>query len=46
MQLLIDALAETIPSEIVELETRVKKISMNEAGDITVEAEIADGTVS
>jgi monoamine oxidase len=43
VQSLIDALAETIPSEIVELETRVKKIQLNEAGDITVEADLADG---
>ncbi|WP_409304720.1 flavin monoamine oxidase family protein [Peribacillus sp. SCS-155] len=43
VQSLIDALAETIPSEIVELETRVKKIEINEAGDITVEAELSDG---
>ncbi len=40
---LIDALAETFPSEIVDLETRVKKIQLNEAGDIMVEAELADG---
>ncbi|MBT2654515.1 FAD-dependent oxidoreductase [Bacillus sp. ISL-18] len=43
VQSLIDALAETIPSEIVELETRVKKILLNDAGDITVEAELSDG---
>ena len=43
VQSLIDALAETMPSEIVELETRVKKIQLNESGDITVEAELADG---
>ncbi|MGC9934496.1 flavin monoamine oxidase family protein [Priestia aryabhattai] len=43
VQSLIDALAETIPSEIVDLETRVKKIQLNESGDITVEAELADG---
>ncbi|HEK9103673.1 TPA: FAD-dependent oxidoreductase [Bacillus pseudomycoides] len=43
VQSLIDALAETIPSEIVDLETRVKKIQLNEAGDITVEAELSDG---
>lgn len=43
VQSLIDALAETIPSEIVELETRVKKIQLNEAGDITIEADLADG---
>ncbi|MFS0892512.1 flavin monoamine oxidase family protein [Peribacillus frigoritolerans] len=43
VQSLIDALSETIPSEIVELETRVKKIEINESGDITVEAELSDG---
>ncbi|SOC40519.1 flavin monoamine oxidase family protein [Ureibacillus acetophenoni] len=40
---LIDAIAKTIPLEIVQLETRVKKIRQNEAGEITVEAELADG---
>ncbi|EKN66931.1 amine oxidase [Neobacillus bataviensis LMG 21833] len=45
VQSLIDALVETIPSEIVELETRVKKIQLNEAGDITVEAEHSDGKI-
>ncbi|WP_144552523.1 FAD-dependent oxidoreductase [Bacillus sp. X1(2014)] len=44
VQSLIDTLAETIPSEIVELETRVKKIKQNEAGDLTVEAELSDGS--
>lgn len=43
VQSLIDALAETIPSEVVDLETRVKKIQLNEAGNITVEAELTDG---
>ncbi|MGG1397536.1 FAD-dependent oxidoreductase [Bacillus salipaludis] len=43
VQSLIEALSETIPSEIVELETRVKKIQLNETGDITVEAELSDG---
>lgn len=43
IQSLIDALAETIPSEIVELETRVKKIQLNEPGDITVEVECSEG---
>lgn len=43
MQSLIDALTETIPSEIIELETLVKKIQLNEAGDIIVEAECSDG---
>jgi monoamine oxidase len=43
VQSLIKALAETIPSDIVELETRVKKIQLNEAGEIMVEAELSDG---
>ena len=43
VQSLIEALTETLPSEIVELETKVKKIRLNEAGDITVEADLADG---
>lgn len=45
VQSLVDALAETIPSEIIELGTRVKKVSMNEAGDVTIEAENADGKI-
>lgn len=44
VQSLINAIAETIPTKIVELETRVKKIQMNEEGDITVEADLVDGT--
>lgn len=43
VQSLTDALAKTIPSEIVELETRVNKIQLNEVGGITVEANHADG---
>ncbi|ODG92623.1 amine oxidase [Gottfriedia luciferensis] len=43
VQSLIDALADTIPSEIVELETRVEKIQLNESGNITVEAELSNG---
>lgn len=43
VQSLIDAPVETIPSEIVELETRVKKIQLNEEGDITVEAVLSNG---
>src|SRR5690606_17209989 len=43
VQSLIDALIETLPSEIVELETKVKKILLNESGEITVEAELAGG---
>lgn len=41
MQSLIDALAEKIPAEIIELETRVKEICMDEAGEITVKVERA-----
>lgn len=44
VQSLVDALADTIPSEAVELNTRVKGIRLDEAGDITVEAELADGS--
>ncbi|MGD6844656.1 flavin monoamine oxidase family protein [Bacillus infantis] len=40
VQSLIDAIAATIPSEIIELEVRVKKIQLDEAGDITVETEL------
>ncbi|WP_019415159.1 FAD-dependent oxidoreductase [Paenisporosarcina sp. TG20] len=43
VQSLIDALAEKIPPETIELETRVKRIRLDEAGDITVETELADG---
>lgn len=43
VQSLIDAVADTIPSGIVELETRVTAIRLDEAGAITVEADIADG---
>ncbi|NEU29674.1 NAD(P)-binding protein [bacterium LRH843] len=42
-QSLIDAVADTIPSEIVELETRVTAIRLDKAGAITVEADLADG---
>jgi monoamine oxidase len=43
VQSLIDAVADTIPSGVVELETRVTAIRQDEAGAITVEAELADG---
>ncbi|WP_366988546.1 FAD-dependent oxidoreductase [Bacillus thuringiensis] len=43
VQSLIDAVAATIPSGIVELETRVTAIRLDEAGGITVEAKLADG---
>ncbi len=43
VQSLIDAVADTIPSGIVELDTRVTAIGLDEAGTITVEADQADG---
>jgi monoamine oxidase len=43
VQSIIDAVANTIPSGIVELETRVTAIRLDEAGAITVEANLADG---
>ncbi|MEH7442955.1 FAD-dependent oxidoreductase [Bacillus sp. JJ1122] len=43
VQSLIDAVANTIPSGIVELKTRVTAIRLDEAGAITVEADLADG---
>ncbi|WP_257984244.1 FAD-dependent oxidoreductase [Neobacillus cucumis] len=43
VQSLIDAVAETIPSGIVKLETRVTAIKLDEAGAITVEADLANG---
>ncbi|ULT54832.1 FAD-dependent oxidoreductase [Neobacillus drentensis] len=43
VQSLIDALAETILQDIIELETRVKKIQLDETGDITVETKLSDG---
>ncbi|WP_054957088.1 flavin monoamine oxidase family protein [Paenibacillus dakarensis] len=42
-QSLVDAVANTIPSGTVELETRVTAIRLDEAGAITVEADLADG---
>lgn len=42
-QSLVDAVANTLPSGIVELETRVTAIRQDEAGAITVEADLADG---
>lgn len=41
VQSLIDALAETIPPETIELEIRVKGIRLDEAGEITVEVQLA-----
>jgi monoamine oxidase len=43
VQSLIDAVAETIPSGVVELETRVTAIRLDEAAAITVEADLVDG---
>jgi monoamine oxidase len=44
VQTLIDAVADTIPSEVIELETRVTAIRLDDAGAATVEAHLADGT--
>ncbi|WP_370223091.1 flavin monoamine oxidase family protein [Cytobacillus sp.] len=43
VQSLIDAVADTIPPGVVELETRVTAIRQDEAGNITVETALADG---
>jgi monoamine oxidase len=43
VQSLIDAVADTIPSGVIELNTRVTAIRLDEAGAITVEADLADG---
>ncbi|MGA9226091.1 MAG: FAD-dependent oxidoreductase [Mesobacillus sp.] len=43
VQSLIDAVADTIPSGVVELESRVTAIRLDEVGAITVEADLADG---
>ena len=43
VQTLIDAVADTIPSGIVELDTRVTAIRLDQAGAITIEADLADG---
>lgn len=40
---LINAIAATIPTGTVELDTRVMEIRQDEAGAITVEADLADG---
>ncbi|MCP3028803.1 FAD-dependent oxidoreductase [Halobacillus sp. A5] len=42
--LLIDAVADTIPSGLIELKTRVTAIRRGEDGAITVEADLADGS--
>lgn len=39
---LIEAIADTIPKEIIQLETSVTAIQLNEAGDITVKAKLAN----
>lgn len=43
MQSLIEALADTIPPETIELGTRVTALGLDEGGAVTVEAELADG---
>lgn len=45
MQSLIDAVAKTIPVEKIELEARVKGISLGEPGEMTVEVERNDRTI-
>lgn len=42
VQSLIDAVAETIPSGVVQLNTRVTAIRLDEAGEMTVEAHFAE----
>jgi monoamine oxidase len=41
VQSLIDAIADTLPTGIIELETRVTAIRQDDAGSITVEADLA-----
>lgn len=45
IQSLIDALAEMLPPETIELEMHVKRIRMDENGDVTVEAEHSAGKI-
>ncbi|CEG21292.1 Putrescine oxidase [Planococcus massiliensis] len=45
IQSLIDALAESLPPETIKLQIRAKKIRMDEDGNVTVEAEQANGAV-
>lgn len=45
IQSLIDALAKSIPPEMIKLQMQVKRIRMDEAGNVTVEAEQANGTI-
>ncbi|TLS36797.1 flavin monoamine oxidase family protein [Pseudalkalibacillus caeni] len=40
---LIDAVADTLPSEMIELDTRVTEIRMEEEGRITLDAELSGG---
>lgn len=42
VQTLIDAVADTIPPEVIELETRVTAIRLDEEGAVTVEADVAE----
>jgi len=44
VQSLTDALAETIPPNVIELNTRVTAIRLDEAEEITIEAESDDGS--
>lgn len=43
IQSLIDALAQALPKDAMELGTRVKQIRLAKAGDVAVEVERADG---
>lgn len=43
VQSLINALANTIPAETIELETKVEEVRLEESGIVSVEAEQADG---
>lgn len=45
VQTLVDAIAETIPSGVIELGTRVTAVRQEENGEVTVEAALSDGTV-
>lgn len=43
VQSLIDAVADTIPSEVVQLNTRVTAVRLDETGEIMVEMQLSDG---
>ncbi|MDY0406475.1 FAD-dependent oxidoreductase [Virgibacillus sp. 179-BFC.A HS] len=43
-QTLVDAIADTIPAGVIDLETQVRKIRLEKDGTITVEADLADET--